>query len=109
MRQASGQQCPSEGHQARDEFVKSLQNTVDSLQANIGKLGALAAAKGTEAKAKYDAEVKPALDKKLEQAKATLAKVKAQSGSTWESMKDAAQTAVDDLGTGYDKAVKMFE
>ena len=95
--------------QARDEFVKSLQNTVDNLQANMNKLGALAAAKGSEAKAKYDSDVKPELDKKLEQAKATLAKVKAQSGSTWESMKDVAQAAVDDLKSAYDKAAKLFE
>ena len=95
--------------QARDEFVKSLQDTVDGLQADMNKLGALAAAKGTEAKAKYDTEVKPELEKKLEQAKTVLAKVKAQSGSAWESTKDAAQAAVDDLKSAYDKAAKLFE
>ena len=95
--------------QAKDEFVKSLQNTVDSLEANMNKLGALAAAKGSEAKAKYDKDVKPELDKKLEQAKSTLANVKAQSGSAWETAKDAAQAAADDLKSAYDKAVTLFE
>ena len=94
---------------AKDEFVKSLQNTVDSLETNMSKLGALAAAKGAEAKAKYDKDVKPELEKKLEQAKSTLAKVKAQSGSAWESTKDVAQAAVDDLKNAYDKAVTLFE
>ena len=99
----------SKAEQARDEFVKSLQDTVDSLQANMNKLGNLAAAKGTEAKAKYDTEVKPALEKKLEEAKGTLAKVKAQSGSAWESMKDSAQSAVDGLKVACDEAAKLFE
>ena len=99
----------SKAEQARDEFVKSMENTVDSLQANMNRLGALAAAKGAEAKAKYDTEVKPALEKKLEQAKAALATVKAQSGSTWESMKDTAQSAVDGLKAAYNDAAKVFE
>ena len=98
----------SQADQARDEFVKSLQNTVDSLQDNMNKLGALAEAKGTEAKAKYDTEVKPELEKKLQQAKTVLAKVKAQSGSAWEGMKADAQSAVDDLKGAYDKAAKQF-
>ena len=99
----------SQSEQARDAFVKTLQDTVDSLQANMNKLGALAEAKGAQAKAKYDAEVKPTLDEKLEQAKSALAEVKEQGGSTWESMKDSAQSAVDGLKAAYDKAAKMFE
>ena len=100
---------PSGSEQARDAFVKSLQDTVDSLQANMDRLGTLAAAKGADAKARYDAEVKPALDKKLEQAKAALARVKAESGSAWESTKDSARSAVDGLKAAYDGAVKRFE
>ena len=95
--------------QARDEFVKSLQETVDSLQANMDKLGALAAAKGAEAKAKYETDVKPELEKKLDQAKTVLAKVKVQSGAAWESMKADAQSAVDAAKDAYDKAAKLFE
>ena len=105
-----GQENPqSKAEQARDAFVKSLQDTVDSLQANLNRLGALAAAKGAESKAKYDAEVKPVLEKKLEEAKAALAQVKAQSGSAWESTKDAAQSAVDGLKDACRGAAKMFE
>ena len=99
----------SKSEKARDEFVKSAQDTVDSLEANMNKLGALASAKGAEAKAKYDADVKPALDRKLDQAKATLAKVKAQSSLAWEDTKDAAQSAVDGLKDAYNDAVKMFQ
>ena len=95
--------------QARDEFVKTLQATVDSLETNMNKLGALASAKGAEARAKYDADVKPALQKKLDQAKSALATVKAESGEAWEDMKGAAQSAVDGLKSAYNDAAKMFE
>ena len=99
----------AKAEQARDAFVKGLQDTVDGLQADIDKLGTAVAAKGAEAKAKYNAEVKPALDKKLAEAKVALAKVKAQSALAWESTKDAAQSAVDDVKDAYNKAVKKFD
>ena len=99
----------TESDKARDEFVKSLEDTVDSLQDNMVKLGVAAAAKGGEAKTMYDAEVKPELEQKLEQARNALSKVKAQSGSTWESMKDVANASVDELKNAYDKAVSKLE
>ena len=98
----------TDADRAKDAFVKSLQETVDSLQDNIDKLGTLASAKGSEAKAKYDKDVKPELDKKLDQAKSSLNKVKSMSGSAWETTKAGAQAAVDDLKAAYDRAVKMF-
>jgi hypothetical protein len=104
-----GNDSQSKAEHARDEFVKGLQDTVDSLQAKMNKLGDMAAAKGSEAKAKYDTEVKPALEKKLDQTKAVLAKVKAESGTAWEDTKDAAQSAVNGLKAAYDDAAKMFE
>ena len=99
----------SKSEQDRDQFVKSMQDTVDSLEANMNKLGALASAKGAEAKAKYDAEVKPALEEKIEQTRVVLAKVKTQSGAVWEGMKSVAQSSVDGLKASYDQAAKMFE
>jgi hypothetical protein len=62
----------SRAEQARDELVSSLHSTASNLQANINKLGALAAAKGPETKAAYDAEVRPALEERVGDAAAII-------------------------------------
>lgn len=87
----------------------SIQEKLNGLQADIDKLETRLKEGAQELQARYQSEFKPALNNKMEDLKARLAKAKDQAEPEWEKFKSDMQAAVADLKSSYEKAVEALK
>jgi hypothetical protein len=105
VRQAA-EKAAARAAEARDEFAKGLEARLDAAQEDMHKLITQAETAGGDTLAAFNNETRPALERKVKEARATLAKLKGQSGMTWQGMKTQAEAAIDAVKQACEQAAK---
>ncbi len=85
----------------KEGLVDAANKALDTVQKGIQDLQAAAEKKGAEAKASFDQNVKPELDKRLADLQSSVAAAKDATGDAWNSAKGKLTSAMADLQSFY--------
>jgi hypothetical protein len=93
----------------KEQLVKQAGDRVAALNAKMDALEEEARGMGTAAQQKWETELRPELQKSIQDAEAKLNEVKESAGDAWKDLNAGVQQRIDKLNAAFDAAKKELE
>ena len=93
----------------KEEMVRTLEGQVETMEKKMADLKKEAASRGEEFKQRWNREIEPGLQKRLEQVREEMGRLREGAGDSWKQMKGRFEEVFDDLQKAYEAAEKELK